>query len=213
MSNLLLERSAQMGRHSLLPKEYQQVEYIESTGTQWIDTGVCLSRHSDFDMFYKNKSSGTTGNVGFGYYNANGLTFEEQAWSTGNILIFGTGANDGYGFPVGFYNHGIHHLELKGNTLFVDDAEYGHYERTPSTASPFSLLIGAWRETNGIIRSGNRGIVLGKISFSTDNQLLFHGVPCYKKLDGTVGMYDTVAKCFLSNQGSGVLIKGADVLS
>ena len=33
--------------NSLLPKEYQQVEYIESTGTQWIDTKILATKYPD----------------------------------------------------------------------------------------------------------------------------------------------------------------------
>lgn len=36
-------------------------------------------------------------------------------------------------------------------------------------------------------------------------------VPCYRKSDGVIGMYDIVRKTFLTNIGSGTFTKGADV--
>lgn len=36
-------------------------------------------------------------------------------------------------------------------------------------------------------------------------------IPCYRKSDGVIGMYDTVGKRFLTNAGTGSFTKGADV--
>ena len=35
---------------SILPLEYQQVEYLESTGEQWIDTGLKGNQNSSVDL-------------------------------------------------------------------------------------------------------------------------------------------------------------------
>lgn len=36
-------------------------------------------------------------------------------------------------------------------------------------------------------------------------------IPCYRKSDGKIGMYDTVGKRFLTNAGTGLFTKGPDV--
>lgn len=36
-------------------------------------------------------------------------------------------------------------------------------------------------------------------------------VPCYRKSDGEIGMYDLVNGVFYTNSGSGTFIKGDDV--
>lgn len=36
-------------------------------------------------------------------------------------------------------------------------------------------------------------------------------IPCYRKSDNVIGMYDTVEEKFYTNQGTGVFIKGPDV--
>ena len=36
-------------------------------------------------------------------------------------------------------------------------------------------------------------------------------VPCYLKLDGTIGMYDLVSGEFYTNQGTGTFEKGDDI--
>ena len=44
-----------------------------------------------------------------------------------------------------------------------------------------------------------------------DNVEILNFVPCYRKSDGIVGMYDTVSKTFFTNTGTDAFTKGADV--
>lgn len=41
---------AKKSEEGYLPSEYQQVEYIESTGTQFIDTGFKLNQNSGVEL-------------------------------------------------------------------------------------------------------------------------------------------------------------------
>ena len=80
----------------LLPTEYQQVEYIESTGTQYIDT-----------EYFSNKD--TMVDLSFSYVKSN-----NDAWSNG--LIFGSADNDN-GKPS--YSIGI----SKGDSFFYRNSD------------------------------------------------------------------------------------------
>lgn len=45
-----------------------------------------------------------------------------------------------------------------------------------------------------------------------DGENLLHNfIPCYRKSDGEIGMYDTVSKTFYTNAGTGTFLKGEDV--
>ena len=194
-----------------LPSEYKQVAYLESTGTQYIDTGVYLPYKADFDIYYKNKKSNTVGNVGFGYYNDNGFTFEEQSWNASNaknILIFDTNWSDGYSFPNSFFNT-IRHIELIGNNLYIDEELYSTYERIGDNVANNSLLLGAFRENNRI--KYNSGIIMGKMKFLYNNEVLFNGIPCYRKSDNKPGLFDLVNNEFYTNLGTGEFEVGPDV--
>lgn len=50
-----------------------------------------------------------------------------------------------------------------------------------------------------------------KQSFTADGAKEAEFVPCYRKSDGEIGMYDTVSKTFYTNAGTGTFLKGADV--
>ena len=42
-------------------------------------------------------------------------------------------------------------------------------------------------------------------------ELIFDFVPCYRKLDGEIGMYDLIGDKFYSNNGTGTFKKGNDI--
>ena len=70
-------------RKSILPDEYQQVEYIESTGTQWIDTKLISNNYLDLYIEIKgNYTSIPTNSYQF---------------------IFGSNANNGPWVFIGFF--------------------------------------------------------------------------------------------------------------
>ena len=163
-----------------------------------------LPYKADFNIYDKNKRSNGSGNVGFGYYDYDGFTFEEQSWNNPiakNILIFGKNWLDGYSFPNGFYNT-VRHIELVGNNLYVDGELFSTYERIEDKIASNSLLLGAYRNNYGTILN-NSGIIMGQMQFSYDNEILFNGIPCYRKSDNKPGLYDTVTKEFYTNQGTG----------
>ncbi|MBO7536272.1 MAG: hypothetical protein J6T34_03935, partial [Bacilli bacterium] len=44
----------------VIPKEYQEVEYIQSSGTQYIDTGFKLNQNSGVELQISNITYGNT---------------------------------------------------------------------------------------------------------------------------------------------------------
>ena len=67
---------------NILPKEYQQVEYIESTGTQWIDTKLLAGNYIDLSVKIE------------GNYTYIPNTYE---------FIFGANANSGPWVFIGYF--------------------------------------------------------------------------------------------------------------
>jgi hypothetical protein len=47
--------------------------------------------------------------------------------------------------------------------------------------------------------------------YDKSNALKCDLVPCYRKADGVIGMYDLVSGAFFTNAGSGSFTKGANV--
>ena len=99
-ANNKLIRNVKLDR---LPSEYQEVEYIQSSGTQWIDTGYVPSYYTEFeaDLMYTGTLD-TNGTGIFGCRSANtSKSYVMEGWSSSywNIpagnFAFGTGTGSG----------------------------------------------------------------------------------------------------------------------
>jgi hypothetical protein len=73
-----------------------------------------------------------------------------------------------------------------------------------------NLLLFAQNYNGSARYGGERQIHYFKYYDKTDS-LICDLVPCYRKSDGVIGMYDIVRKIFLTNAGTGSFTKGADV--
>ena len=220
MSNLLLERSAQMGRHSLLPKEYQQVEYIESTGTQWIDLGIRGNSEYSYELTYqmtskmvgaifgcRNQSTYYSGPT-FGYSYTNVPTTATVAYSgiskgqgSQGINIIGSwqGANN-------LQKHTVSFSPTVGIVLLDNTPPTHWYAMSPAFETDYNLYLFC-NNVAGTKPSPQKMKFYQLTIRSASGKLLNNFVPCYRKSDGVIGLFDSGTRRFLVNDGTGQFIK------
>lgn len=202
-----------------IPSAYQRVEWIGVSGTQWIDTGV--SPQSD-NVIYESEWVETTleyTSVLFGSTNPS-FSANRNRWSASHYhpargtFYSATGVSDGLCKLTGII------VANEKNTL-----------KTTIKDSTITLALNGQSATaaySGTIQNGvNIGLFANNQSTKvaenakytrmyfwrmTDNGVVVRNmIPCYRKSDGVIGMYDTVSKQFFSNAGSGEFTKGEDV--
>lgn len=202
----------------LIPNEYQEVEYIEGTGTQYIKTNYIPTIDDTrmvVDMMSLQTYTGdamTLGSVktngsayylehytGTRFYAAIGLSrYQNIQWGgsnvTGNKIRVDMSTSE---FKVTVLKRGVTYTS-------VPTAYYNSYDNE----SPVYLF--AWNRDD-------KAQYLGKytriylIEFYKGDVLTAKFIPCYRKSDNEIGMYDTVSKQFFTNQGTGTFLKGNDV--
>lgn len=199
-------------RQTILPEEYQQIEYVETTGANYFDTGVPLKSGLKMvvDWVYKDSSSGnsyTGGHIG----------------SPGNRWLVGSQRNTYYYFAVGTSNIAT---EFKyGNRDIVeayweDKASYIKVNGVKPTSVNFAnyaladeptytFYLGAVNR-NGSPSSIPKLIIYGG-KFYQDDVFLRDYVPCVRKSDNAIGLYDLVNSSFLAMSGSGSLLNGVSM--
>ena len=188
--------------------DYQWVEYIESTGTQYIDTKVVPNANTKIIAKYQLTAEPTQENIGyvFGEYGSNlgRLQFSVRA--------------DGYGF-FGFGNEydnstvklGVDfdvHVVAYTNGMFTLD---GEHKKTLKTwgGTPTTLYLFACHSNDKV---GPRGLLrIYSVHIFDGAKLVRNMVPCYRKGDGAIGLYDRVGGKFYGNDGDSVFVKGKDV--
>ena len=185
-----------------LPNEYQEVEYIESTGTQYIDTGISGTRYitAHLDMQFTKQSSSTMIII---------------AWSTGAGRWFGKGSSNTYSAGNNAISDidALLHKEIevtftKSDITFVIDGTT--YSKATTSSSSITYTLFAGRQVDGDIRYYSKA-KLYKAVIQENGNTIMDLVPCYRKSDEEVGLYDFVSKEFYTNQGTGTFTKGPDV--
>ena len=210
MSNLLLARSAQMGRHPLLPKEYQQVEYIESTGTQWIDTGVpaVSGLRAEFKIYSDRYSSFDGIVLGTRLKNGDRMYFLDAERGK---YCYGYGSYENANF---LFVNGVAYdinaiLKRNEQRIIVDDTEILHRNLDITVNAVGNLFLFICNYVN----STNSNPFLGKVYYCRiyrDDLPLRNLIPCINNL-GNAGMYDLVSRSFFPNSGTGSFLFGNNI--
>lgn len=176
---------------SQLPSGYTQLEYIESSGTQYIDTG--LKPTQDYSMTIKCQSTGIDSNT----YAGCDTNWQNTGFFVGvDVFEFG--------------NAGIARIQNYGeNPIVLTLDKTGGYKdgvKTWNNASTATFQTVSNLTLFALNRNGTmREYLTGKIYYCTisDNGTLVRNfIPC-KNPDGVIGMYDTIGKQFYANAGTG----------
>ena len=208
--NLLERRRAMI---SALAKSQSLVflEYIQSSGTQYIDTGIY-------------SKSGLTIEYAFQIIGERSISvalFGGREASTLNQLVcfMNTDRHIGIRFndSPSAYGPRITIDDKKHVVKFVDNESYvdGEYNSRSMSSQPF--LGNCTIFVFGVNTGGDFDTlqVIGQRAYSfkikDGNSLVRNFIPCYRKSDNVAGMYDLVTNTFYTNAGTGDFIVGPDL--
>ena len=181
-----------------LPKGYKELDYIETTGTQWIDTGFIPNQDSRIvcEFMYGGSGNGVYGTRTSTASNNFAMRVINGAWQPGYRTVLGsTGiAADATDWHIADQNK---------NLFYVDGVLFYEFEYATFTA-PKSIALG------GI--NANNKFYYGSAKYRNcqiyDNGVLVRDlIPCQNP-KGDAGMYDTLNNKFYSNAGTGVFLTG-----
>ena len=179
-----------------LPSEYERLLYIESTGTQYIDTGV--GKRDAYGYAIEFKSTGIAKYMSVGYnldmiFGCNGNdNYDTKLWF-GYNLNNNTGRNSiqirnqAFYFmdyiALETYYGNKHKVTIYNHEIYYDDNKIGTYN-DKSFYSNTKLYIFASRSD-----TSNRAEFFSKTQlyylkiYDKDNRLLRDFIPCYRKSD------------------------------
>jgi len=179
------------------PTGYTALEYIESTGTQWIDTGITVKATTLAEFEYQFVGSG--GNYVFG----------QVAGVSSSVIGYRTNA-------IWWFRRTD--LNLRDNdkhkVVFDQDGKVYRDGVVLATRGAFrtqqsqTILLFAERNDNSAIHKGKVKIYNFKLKEGTTPSIIQNLVPARRNSDGKIGMYDTVSNSFFTNSGTGEFIGG-----
>lgn len=188
---------------SRLPVDYIELQYIQSSGTQYIDTGYKPNNNTRVQCRFELLESGRA----YGVFGSR-IAYQNTAFD-----LFANGQNsskyfqDDYGSNVNAPMAStlrIYEIDKNKNVTNIN----GNIYTFPSSTfqSNYNIYI------LGINTAGSTNNQLGSLKIYScqiyDNDILIRDfVPC-KTVEGTVGLYDVVNQAFYTNAGTGSFIAG-----
>lgn len=180
-----------------LPSGYTQVEYLESSGTQYIDTGVPVS--NDLTFGYK-ASPKITNQLSISQLRpspaARSGLIVWQAGGSINIRYFSNDLQFTRDTGVRYEINRVFDIIFNDNNNFYIDGSLV-YTKTNDI------------DTLGVLATGVNDRVYN-LWIKIDGVLTFNGIPARRNSDNVLGMYDTVTNTFLTNAGRGTFTAGPE---
>ena len=189
-----------------VPRGYKECEYLESTGTQWIDTGVIGTQNTSIELSITPTQintkifgcrTGTSSNNISVFYGSSadarlGIDFNNSNYATyrcqyGNIL------NQKIIIKADKNSRKI--LDINGSVLEENNTVCTDTILTPDMLKLFDI-------TNGF----QSDLFIGTCDYCKiwdSNTLVRDYIPALREADNEPGMYDRVSNTFFTNKGTG----------
>ena len=200
--NLKIEGNSIQG----LPEEYQQVEYIESSGTQYINTGVVADQNTSAYVDFQYLKTEST----FIFGSRTSTTEKAYTLSSGNsstniVSAYGTSSN----VILAKLDLNRHTFRKNKYVCTLDDTTLDAGTASMVFTTPGPLYLFACYQTTGPYLYSTSRIFEFKLWQS--DRLVRDMVPCYRKEDKVAGFYDLVEGTFYTNKGTGSFSIGTDI--
>ena len=216
--NCLLWQTRNTTPQQIIPNEYTQLEYIESTGKQYINTkiinshkiqmGINLTKYTtDYSLLYGSQTAVSPVIRHLVVIHTN----------TGILQITaGTNNHESKVFSNDVFTTGVYHdltVIVAETSKLTLDGSTAISETPGDNASPglYDYLFCYNYGGQAFYRISAK-MYFVKI-WNSDNNLIRNFIPARRNSDGVLGMYDTVSGTFFTNAGAGEFIAGPAVNS
>ncbi len=203
---LLERRRALMSQNK---EPYVFVEYIQSTGQEWIDTGIIANGNTKVDIDFQLTEISPS------------FVFGSRASSGDKMYTFNISSNGNFITGYDATNSEVdvadtkRHIAMKNHRTLYFDGNFKLQVSKSDFTTPANLEIFA------TYNNGTKGYLPSKIKlYSCD---IYDGVtegirtqlrsfkPCYRKADRVAGLYDLISGEFFENQGTGNFLLGGEI--
>lgn len=189
----------------ILPEGYTQVDYIESHGKEYIDTGVNADSNlrTVLDMAYTEPKAANQ-NVGAINMDKGQVRYHiVPQFESFRIYIQNSSFINTISLDT---NRHLYDIDVPNHIIKVDKNNYS------LNTTSFNVELNFWlfgrNSDSTIYKSKNK---LYKCRMYVSGVLVRDFIPCYRNSDNEVGLYDLVNGVFYTNQGTGAFTYGSVV--
>lgn len=219
--NLLGKKLLMSARKPRLPTEYQEVEYLEGHGSEYIALDFPLEFGLTYRFNIKFLSNYDPVDVTSAAPSIFGLAERDPR----KVVFFRVGKGGGRLYAIMMASNSVstatptaysstpfnlltvtrttdgYDISLDNSHLVAKDAEPWF---SPTVSYPFIFAQNSYGSPSRIL---GEGVGIHEVKISNK----FYGISCYRKSDNKPGMYDLVNSTFYTNAGTGEFDVGADV--
>lgn len=179
-----------------LPDDYIQLEYIQSDGNQWINTGNKFNPESDsFKVTFKGNDTTNNGMI-IGTLSTNYIWLYYYK-DGGGINLYASNNTNKERIPgISPQDLIIHTAEFKNKHFYFDGIDKGGLTKTHSESTHNVYLFSR----------GTSNPFKGRIyyaDFKKNGVYTNIFLPAKRKSDNVIGMYDMISRQFFTNSGTG----------
>lgn len=183
-----------------LPSGYKRLEYIQSSGTQYVDTNVVPSLNHGFKVRFQ-PSDLNGDNIYIGCATSGSQYWGGETYNAEHAYMWNSGATvSGTVFVGQTYTTC---LNYKNDRKFIVD---GVVAASLSAVSITNTPIRIFGFNNGSTSFLFRGKIFG-VEITFNDEVICDFIPCQKP-DGAIGLWDDVNSVFYGNSGTGAFIAG-----
>lgn len=205
-------------KQSLLPEEYQQLDYIENHGKQCIDTGLIPTNNTSVELTYQALDTAGSqyilGSRQFDTYGTIDYAINGSSARTDwDVRFNGKAVFSNVARTTDRYNSTISLTEGNGTWTLtnLDTAEVNTFDIANANINATKNLY-IFGYNTALLHSNLR---VYECKIYEGSELIRHFIPCYRKSDNVIGMYDLVNDIFYINAttSADVFSKGVDLPS
>ena len=202
-----------------MPGTYTELEYLESTGTQYIDTGIkadqnvninvkakvwVSSGHSvEHDFIGTHYATGAPDTFVFGAYGEYIFVFNKDLQNQLGSMTITNAFNTPVYVEATFYpNDGVIQETVGQTTRTFSGSAY-----TLSNNTNIAIFARGMHPTIPMPFYGR----IYYLQLTINNNVVGNFIPARRNSDGVLGMYNTITQTFLTNVGTGTFIPGPAV--
>ena len=191
---------------------YTKIEYLQSTGTQYINTGIVCTNNTGIKIKYSYTAEGSAAISGV-FQGTNPRTdtlfISSSSGQTSSTLfaahrggIFSTSnsiaLNTDYECKINYLNDKKCYFD---NELIGTVGENAAYNSS-------ILLFARYNPNSSASAISISSSKIYEVEFTEGDKISHKFIPCYRNSDNELGMYDLIGEAFYTNQGSGEFVGG-----
>lgn len=201
------------GATPILPPEYQQVEYIQSTGNNWIDSGINATSTLQTTVTFSLDNNFTYGNFMhlFGVFVSSNTVYSASFPSATLVRVPIRNAYDNTNYTIANVSTGTHTIIYRNGYVGVDGVQAGTVSGLYNTAYPIQIIGRSSNTTSNQTHPAGIRVYIAKLGTSTDEAAYRNLYPCYRRADNVTGMYDLINNEFIPYTGTANFITGNNV--